>query len=371
MRNSTSYALAGPRTFRRGSRKILHKWGSNLQNIAKEMREMYIPDGYKPELFHKCKYYLETGDITIFTEQELLTLRIFIQRDQSGAEALIVAYECRNGDYRKLFTNNVKPHVYVALKLFRDIWPIKAKEHNLPITEDIINTLYDTPIENLRSNPYWSDLDKLIKASDGWSLTERYYYLAKQTVHSANYGIRWAMFILNVLEKSGGKIVLVRDQGEYFLNTYRALFPELNERNDNIIKQAEKHKILYNIFGHPYQITAWEITDTMKKELYAWTAQSSVAEITRIAFSRGQEWIESERLPIDILADTHDSYLWQSPLEYIKSVVDKSGEFMNQRLVSPNDGTIFNMKSECKIGFNWSDYKEGKNELGLREVKWL
>lgn len=371
MRNSTQYLLAGPRTFRRGSRKILRKWGGNLQNVEKSMREMYISDGYRNELSEKCKYWIDTGETSIFKEEELLSLRVMGQRDQSGAEALIVAYESRAADYRKLFENNVKPHVYVALKLFKDIWPIKAKEHNLNITEEVINELDKTPIEKLKLNPYWSDLDELIKDSDNWPLTERYYYLAKQTVHSANYGIRWAMFILNVLDKSGGKIVLVRDQGEYFLNMYRALFPEIGERNDNIAKQAEKCRLIYNILGHPYQITSYEITESMLKELYAWTAQSSVAEITRIAFSRFQEWIEQEKNRTDILADTHDSYAFQSTLLDVPLITKKSGEFMNQKLVSPVDGTKFNMKSEINWGFNWSPYKKKTNELGLQKLKWL
>lgn len=370
MRNSTSYVLAGPRTFRRGSRKILFKHGSNLQNIEKSMRGIYIPDGFTPALTEKCSYWLKTGDLSVFTEEELITLRVFGQRDQSGAEALIVAYESEAKDYRKLFENDIKPHVYVALKLFKDIWPIKAKQNNLNITPEVIDELDKTPIENLNLNPYWSDLDKLIKDSDEWSLTERYYYLAKQTVHSANYGIRWAMFILNVLEKSGGKIVLVRDQGEYFLNMYRALFPEITERNDRIGEQARRHKIIYNIFGHPYNITAYDITETMLKELYAWTAQSSVAEITRIAFTKFQEWIEETKAKIDILADTHDSYLYQSTLMDVKLVATKSGEFMNQRLVSPVDGINFNMKSDIKIGFNWSGVSKN-NPLGLQAPKWL
>lgn len=676
MKNTTSYGLAHTRTFRRSSKKLITGQGSNLQNIEKSMRAIYESDGYSKELDHKCSYWLQTGDISVFTEEELFKLRVFVQRDQSGAEALIVAYECTAGDYRQLFIHGVKPHVYVALKLFKDVWRSKMKQHGGLIEDLDLDQICNTPIRDLKKNPFWKDLDLLIKDSDHWSLSERYYYLAKQTVHcvdeqtevltkngwvlinyvsdlteiaicdnekikfeipsswyrgnytgdmyyfcgdeidqyvtsnhkmvynsngknnienaayvytlgrpniptslsydcgkidlpdwqikllvaiqadanwhlkagvrfrlvkqrkidrlisilkegnidyeldtfvgltsaensiqsitihniefilkhfngkklwdswllnlssknlnilidelkywdgtyqdiylhkrteyltkhiqnaewiktichlcnrqgtinftgdiykvginnrkfsiakvknkskvenkpvycptvstgkflirrngkisithnSSNYDIQWATFIMNILEKSGGKIVINREQGEYFLNTYRELFPEIPERNRRIERQAEDTRILYNLFGFPYQITDYTILTSRLKELYAWTAQSTVAEITRIAFSRMQEFIEQEEQPIDLLADTHDSYLCQCPLSLVGLTIKKTEEFMNQKLISPVDGIEFSMRSECKVGFNWSDFSKENNKLGLRELTWI
>lgn len=370
MRNSTLYRLSGTKTFRRASSKLIGGQGSNLQNVEKGMRVIYESDGYNDWLFGKCKYWLQTGDTSVFTEEELHTLRVFLQVDQSGAEALIVAYDCEARDYRLLFENNVKPHVYVALKLFVSIWKSKAQEHGLSISQEVIDELYNTPIPALKKNPAWRDLDLLIKESDNWGLTERYYYLAKQTVHSANYDIQWGTFIMNILEKSGGKIVIKRDMGELFLNTYRSLFPEIPERCERVRRQVEETKMLFNFFGHPYTITDYNVMGTTMKDMYAWPMQSTVAEITRIAYSRLQEFIEQENKKWDILADTHDSYLSQVPLIDVIEAMKKKKEFMNQRLVSPIDGTVFHMKSECQVGFNWSPFKKGLNELGLRELNW-
>src|ERR1017187_6230228 len=100
MRNSTTYKIAGTTTFRLSSSKILGKCGANLQNVEKSMRQMYIPDKGK----------------------------IFVQVDQSGAEALIVSYLCEKGNFRELFLNNVKPHVFVALHVFAAIWQQKMNE---------------------------------------------------------------------------------------------------------------------------------------------------------------------------------------------------------------------------------------------------
>lgn len=376
MRNSCLYTNR-PKTFRRSSTALMKEkgkklsgWGSNLQNIAEDLREIYHPDGFSEELYDKCKYWLQTGDTSVFTEEELLRLRVFVQRDQAGAEALIVAYECEKGKYRALFENGIKVHVYVAIHLFPDVWYKELKDNGYSVGADFdINEFLMLEIKNLKQHKYWKDLEHCIKKSDGWGGGRRYYYYAKQTCHSANYGIEANTFIMNILEKSGGKVVIPRDEGERFLRVYRELFPEIPERNSRIKQQVESGKILYNIQGFPYIVTSYNITESDFKEYYAWTAQSSVAEITRVAYTKMQQCIEEYKKPWDQLADTHDSYLHQCPLLDVKECAAKSKEFMNQRLVSPLDGTEFFMQSEANVGFNWSK-KRDDNLLGLQELKW-
>lgn len=369
MRNTTLYTNK-PKTFRRSSTQLINGVGSNLQNIEKSLRSIYIPDGYEDSLQGKCKYWLETGDLSVFSIEELETLRVFLQVDQSGAEALIVAYECEPKDYRELFKCGVKPHVYVALKLFTEQWKKESKENGLSLTDDDIDILAITPITKLKLNPQWRDLDNLIKASDDWSLSKRYYYFAKQTCHSGNYGIEWATFVMNVLEKSGGKVVIPKEDGIRFLQTYRGLFPEIPERCERIRHQVNKTGVLFNLFGHPYYITNENISERTYKEYYAWSAQSTVGEITRTAYCDLQEYIEDCHLKWDILIDCHDSYLVQCPLAEVKQCGNKMQEFMNIELTSPFDNIKFRMKSELKIGFNWNSYKKDENDLGLRELKW-
>lgn len=356
MRNSTTYKLAGTKTFRLGSSMILPKqvvvdgklkrkgWGSNLQNIEKSLRKIYIPDEGK----------------------------IFVQVDQSGAEALIVAYCCRDGNYRQLFKSGIKPHSYIAMHLFKDIWPKKMIEHGLcsPGSGFDIEELCGTPIGLLNQNPFWPQLAKLIKSSDDWSLTERYYYIAKQTEHSSNYDIKGPTFQMNVLDKSGGKIVISREQADYFLNVKHSLYPEIKEDfHTGVRKQAEQHKILYNLHGHPYCISAYDFLESDWKEMYSWIPQSSVGEITNIAYYQFQECIEENNLPYDILANTHDSYLAQCPIGEEQECARVMQSFINQKFISPFDGAEFAMKSEAVSGFNWSPYHPIKNPQGLREIQ--
>lgn len=375
MRNSTSYGLAHTRTFRRSSKMLFDIWGSNLQNLEKSIRQLYIPDGFEyGDIENKCRYWLQTGDLTPFSQEELEKIRVFVQVDQSGAEALIVAYLCRPADYRQLFLNNVKPHVYVALKLFKDVWTRKLKEKGGMIEDFDINVIDNTPIAALKQNPFWHDLDLLIKDSDNWKLTERYYYFAKQTCHSANYGIRGPTFQMNVLDKSGGKVALSKEDAERFLNVYRSLFPEIVEWNKQVLRQVEESGILYNLHGFPYYITDYLDSKRLamnEKEWISWVPQSTVGEITRIAFSDLQlDYIEPRKKKWDIMADTHDSFMCQCPLYEVKECITTMQQYMNQEFTSPFDGVKFRMKSEANIGFNWCPEKK-KNELGLQSPKWL
>jgi hypothetical protein len=370
MRNTTLYDIAGAVTFRRRSRRILPEknkknigWGTNLQNQKKENRRVYITDGYSPALLEKCKHFLETLDHSIFSKEELSTLKCFAQTDQSGAEGLIVAFDCENKIYRQLFIHGINPHVYLGSRLF-DIWPEEAKKHNFNLPEEEYEKILNLDIKDLKSNPYWKELVNLIKESDNWPI--RYYYLAKQTGHSSNYGIEWHTFIMNVLEKSGGKVVIGKEEGQRFLLIHRTTFPEIVDRCRRIEQQVRSTGIIYNMFGHPFIITDKHLTDM--KPYYAWGPQSTVGEITRVAATRLQDYIEEKKKSWDFLADTHDSILHQSPLYEIKDLAKMQQYFINIEFTSPIDGVKFRMKSETKIGMNWSERSE-KNPLGLAEIK--
>jgi DNA polymerase I-like protein with 3'-5' exonuclease and polymerase domains len=343
MRNSCIYKIAGTNTFRLSSSKLFGRWGGNLQNIEKSVRKIYVPD---------------PGNV-------------FVQVDQSGAEALIVAYCSTDGNYRQLFKNNVKPHTYMALNLFTDVWPKKMLEHRLisSPSEFNIQELINSAIKDLKNHPHWQNLANLIKDSDDWSLSERYYYLAKQTEHSSNYDIQPPTFRMNVLEKSGGKIVISKEDSERFLDVKHSLFPEIKGSYHKYVERCAKdNKILYNFHGHPYYITDPEITDSMLKELYAWIPQSTVGEITNIAYADMYRFIVEEGKKWSLLANTHDSYMIQCPEDEAVECGTKAAQFMEQEFTSPIDGVKFNMKSEVQVGYNWSPAKES-NPLGLKTLK--
>jgi hypothetical protein len=360
-RNTCIYNQPGAVSFRRSSSSftvdILNeiKVGTNLQNIEKEARRLYHSDGYTEALKEKCAMYLQNRDINIFTAEERKKLTIFCQVDQSGAEALIVAYLCRKGNFRDLFTFGVKPHVFVALHLFSKIWEDELNKYASADFKIDINEALHTSIPDLHKLHYWKKLDKIIKDSDNWPAEQRYYYIAKQICHSSNYGIRPPTFALNTLEKSKGRVVIPKEAAEKYLLFYHSLFPEIQEWHREVQRQLETTRIIYNLQGFPREFTG-ELIDSILKEAYAQAPQSTVACITAKAYVDLQRYIEAHKLLWDILADTHDSYLVQCPIGEEEVCCKTMQSFMNQELVSPR-GENFRMKSEAQWGFNWAPLK--------------
>ena len=333
-RNTTCYKTAGTETFRLASASLFGEIGSNLQNLEKSSRALYIPDAGK----------------------------IFVQVDQAGAEALIVAYLCKDGPLRELFKHGIKPHVYVALKLFH---PQLRKEK--PELKSVIDAALECPINKLKTLTDWKKLENLIKDTDNWEYSKRYYYLAKQTCHSGNYRIGAAMFQMNLLAKSGGKVVISKNDSEYFIGHYTgAIFPQIPAWWMDTESQVTKNKVLRNLQGFPRIITE-PINEKTFKELYAFVPQSTVGTITNMAVTDLYHYIAGNKLQWDILANTHDSYMTQCPVGEEVECARVMKLFIERELKSPS-GELFRMRSEAQAGYNWAPYKKGKNEKGLVEL---
>lgn len=346
-RNSTNWNISGTDTLRLGSRMLTTRFttpkregqcGDNLQNVEKSLRKVYIPDnGYK-----------------------------FLQEDQSGAEALIVAYLCRAGNFRDLFLYKIKPHCFVGLHVFKNEW--KRELRDSPIN---IDSLCDCSIQTLTSHPDWKHVDRLIRSSDNWPAEKRFYYIAKQICHSSNYGVTPPMFQLNTLEKSRGKIVISKEAATEYLSIYHSLFPEIHEWHRDIERQLEATRTLYNLFGHPrfFWYAQKEPPKEVLKKAYAFVPQSTVGCITRAAFIDMQEFIETHDVDWHLLQDNHDSILMQIP-EADELIAAKQLQVFINREFTGVDGTKFSMRSEAQSGWNWSSYDEKKNPQGLRELVW-
>lgn len=290
-----------------------------MQNPDKETCEIYVPDEGK----------------------------IFVQVDQSGAEALVVAYLCRPARFRKLFQFGIKPHVFVALHLFKDVWKQECK---LPIDNAV-----EMEPEDLVKQPWFKELDKLIKSSDGWSSERRYYFMAKQVCHSSNYDIKATEFSINVLKNSSGTIVLSKEQATTFLSKYHSLFPEIKEWHAKVRQQIKETKRLVNLFGFERQFNGF-MSEQDYKQAFAWIPQSTVGVITHMALCDLQDYIEENGLDWDILNNKHDSYLVQCPVGQEKECAAVMQKFIERKLKAP-DGTEFQMRSEASVGTNWKSMK--------------
>lgn len=375
LRDTTMYHISGTKFFRLGSRKVLG-YGGNHQNKSDNLRSIYVTDGWHSELRPKYVQYLKSGNISIFTEEEQTYVRPMLQCDQAGAEALIVSKLLKPGNKLDLlFKNKIKPHTYLGC-FFPQTWIDEGYTQ-----VDVIRML---PIPKVKEHEGWSALAKAIADSDGAQAPKvRHYYLYKQTCHSGNYGIKAPTFILNILEKSGGKVVLSNRQGEEFLGAYHTMVPELRDWWAEMEVEVRKEGMVHNLFGDPITFTQ-ELKDSDLKDVYAACPQSTVGCITNNAYVKFQTYIEENKKLWDLLVNCHDSILIQCPILEVKEAARILRDCIEQTLVSPI-GETFKMRSETQVGFNWSKGKKIKFKVdesdpkqieqfnldGLKEVDWL
>ena len=316
-RITTAYNLAGTTSFRLASRRLLNKWGTNVQNFPKKLRKLFVPDEGK----------------------------VFVQADQSGAEALVVSYLCVYGNFRRLFECGVKSHIYVALRLFSDVWAEKMGEP--------MDAYANADVADLVKMPRWPELRKLIASSDSWPAAERYYFISKMVCHASNYGMKAPTFRVNVLQKSGGAVNLSHKQATHFLNVYHKLFPEIREWHNTTVATLKRDRCLRNLFGYPRMFTQ-TIEPSMYKEAYAFVPQSTVGTITNMAFTDLYNNPRIRELQADVLQNNHDSVLLQCSPEAAEEVKQLACEALNREMVSPF-GETFTMRSEACVGNSWGD----------------
>jgi hypothetical protein len=335
-RNTTSWGIATANTFRNESKALFKRpgykgIGTNLQNPSDRICQLYIPD---------------TG-------------KIFVQADQSGAEALIVAYLCTNGNYRLLFEHSIKPHTYIALRAFPTEW-YKTFDRTL------IDILCCTPLDKLTSNPSWKEVSTFIKDANQVGGQGLQYYLGKKACHSFNYKKQAQTFIFDILKDSEGKIVLNLKDGQYIYDIYHSLFPEIQEWHRDQEAYLRQTRELRNLQGYPRKFFG-AFTDKFFREAISFVPQSTVGTITNIAFVELQRQIEAENLPYDLLNNKHDSILMQVPIECLEDGARRLKKVLTPTLVSPR-GEVFTMKAEVAAGYNWSKADNKHNPTGLSVI---
>lgn len=310
-RYTSIFDVSGTKSFRLSSRQMFGEIGGNLQNMPESMRSFMIPDPGK---------------------------KIF-QVDQSGAEALIVAYLAEKGNYRELFDVGIKPHTYIALNLFVDKFRGSYPRDRY---------LFKKPSE-LKALPEWNTLNKFI-SKDHSNVTE--YQLGKKVAHAKSYGMGPPTFQLNVLQESQGTIVLSHSEASHFLRMFEKLFPEVIEWQGRLINEAIANRRLYNLFGYPRELCGrWN--NELEREALSYIPQSTVGVLTSIVFTELHNYALANNKAWDLLVNVHDAVVGQAPVEDIPEVCRITRELFARPLVSPA-GETFRMKSEAMAGDTWN-----------------
>lgn len=326
------FRLAGTKSFRLACGKFFD-FGMNTQNPAKDLLKTLVA---RPG-------------------------HVFVQADQSGAEALYVAYASRPGAYRQLFLNDIKPHEYLALHLFGPTKPNWFRELPLPATA-YLNATDPSELAHLDG---WKLLSKIIRASD--ADVDKPYYVGKRTAHGASYKMGPFTFQLAVLKDTHGAMVLTFSQCKTFLNMFSTLFPEVVEWQQEVVLEAKTNRVLYNGFGFPRHCGR-TFTDGYERELISWKPQSTIGCITTNGILKIRTLIKDKNLAWSMLNNKHDSMLHEVPEKDADFCARESVAAMAVNLCG-RDGVRYTMKSEVQIGKNWGRYHPTLNPNGMKDYK--
>ncbi len=280
--------------------------------------------------------------------------RVIVQADQAGADAVVVAYSAKPGNYRALFQNKIKPHTFLALHIFAD---------SRPDWFDGLETSKETFLAaspaGLSKLPGWTELNERITNSDDE------YFAGKGVAHGKSYRMGKFTFVESLLVKSGGALVIPPAEGEKFLLTYDAIFPEVIEWQFEVEHAIRTHRVLRNHFGYPREFNEI-LTDSYIRDGLSWIPASTVACITHTAFVCVQRHIDKYKLDWDLISNKHDSLACEVPETQALDCAALLKSSLAQTFQARD--CEYTMGSDTYIGRRWCDEK--KHPEGLRKVKW-
>lgn len=274
----------------------------------------------------------------------------FVQPDQSGAEALVVAYETEAGNFRALFQHGVKPHTWMAMHLFPDRWTEMQRPAQYYL---------DAPISEIKTTPNWKAIAQEIGNSG------EPYDIGKRVIHASNYKMGPRTFMMNVLKQSFGQLVLSYEECKTYLNKYKILFPEVVDWHVLIERYIRDYRRLTNLLGISRDFHR-TITDSYIRDAISWIPQSTVGGITNDACIEIQDLCETTHRAWNLLSNKHDSHMTEVPDTEVEEAVPVLQRTMEVELTSTR-GEKYRMRTGCAVGKNWGKWHAKKNPLGMKE----
>lgn len=276
---------------------------------------------------------------------------IFLARDFSGIEAVLVGYEAQDPGYIRLAKKDV--HTFYTLYALYGLGDDRVRQDDLPQLS-------------------WSD-EKLFAHLEHWKkvVSEDRNALYKHLTHAINFGQGAKGAQEKILKETNiqhqvGKIQRVMD-------IYRELFPAIPRWQRNIQEQADRDGYLRNAFGYVHRFSrvftwtkeygVWkkEPGDDAQKVL-AFKPQSTAAgiikeAILRLFFNRFEEAGQYLRLQV------HDEIFCEPPVDYadqLDAILQEEMERPVPVLRMPESwgmGSCLSIGSESKRGMRWGTMK--------------
>ncbi len=187
---------------------------------------------------------------------------------------------------------------------------------------------------------------------------DSYRQTAKRLGHGTNY--LGQPFQMAMHSKMPVKII------EAFQASYFAAFPVIKVYHDWIAEQLRSTSTLTTLHKRRRFFFGRSTEKSVRNEATAYPSQSMTAEAVNLAMIR----IFRAKLPAQFLCQVHDSLLFQVREELVDEIVPQILELGKIKLLLPGDREFF-VPNEAKVGWNWGDFDKSDplaNPHGL--VTW-
>lgn len=180
---------------------------------------------------------------------------------------------------------------------------------------------------------------------------------------NSNYKMGPNTFREFTLKESEGSLILDMAQAQYYLGTYKELFPEIVEWQNEIEARVKRDRRLVNLLGFPRRFEHM-FTDSYIREIISWIPQSTVGCITHNAVEQTCAHIIKHKLPWRLVSNKHDSYALLVPDNHIPEVREVMKRHINITLRGVD--SEFTMASDFQVGKNFKKFSK-TNPQGMLE----
>jgi hypothetical protein len=147
-----------------------------------------------------------------------------------------------------------------------------------------------------------------------------------------------------------------------FQDKFFELFPAMLKWHLWTAQRIQLDGYLDNLFGDRRHFFDDPLSDETLRKAVAHIPQSSTARRTNM----GVLALWRSDLPIELLAQGHDSITFQCRPSDLAAVIPRALDLTSIELVAPS-GRAFTVPGDCKVGYNWGNWSATANPNGLRE----
>jgi DNA polymerase I-like protein with 3'-5' exonuclease and polymerase domains len=293
----------------------------------------------------------------------------FIEKDKRQAEWVVVAY--LSGDARMLHVvqNGIDPHLYTGTMMTIErlsyelrkeakeeaVAALVREEHKLIGMRNDEEEIRALRLSNPRLKPWHPFMPRTMSVRQA----------GKKANHGLNYDEEYRMFALmnEILENEAKQII----------TAYHRVYVGIRTQFHEWVKQqlSRNDRMLVNCFGRRIRfLDQWG--KDLWKSAYSAIPQSTVVDsINQGMCDSYEDESISVKANVDLLAQTHDSVLYQFPKRLLNSPEAWRISQAIDDYISPTmeyNGRSFTIPTDTKVGWNWGGFDPKMNPTGMQEI---